>query len=69
MNRGARGNIDRRRADVETGIEKNFGCRIGVLLSNIRQENMFARSNPPHDCLADRSRSDDYDHICHFNPH
>jgi hypothetical protein len=69
MHRGTRGNIDRRRADVEARIEKNLRCRIGVLLSDIRQENMLACSNPSHDCLSNRSGPDNYDHIRHFNPH
>src|SRR5271167_1439557 len=67
MNRTARRNIDRRRGDVETGVAQSFGSRIGVLLSYIGQQDVFACGNPAHNRLSDRSGSNHYDHICHFN--
>jgi len=40
--------------------------RVGVLLPDVGQQNVLACTDPPHDCLADRTCSDDYDHILSF---
>lgn len=62
---GARGNVHRCRTDVEACIEKNlrrFPLDVG-------EQDMLACTDPPYDGLADRTSSDNYDYVCHPNPH
>lgn len=42
MNRSARGDVDRRGADVETSIEKNLCRRVHVFLAYIGQQDLLA---------------------------
>jgi len=65
VHRLARGHVHGRGAHLESCIAQNLGRRIGVLLAQVSQQDMFARAHPPGDCLADGTGSDDDNDVAH----
>jgi hypothetical protein len=56
-NRRARGHVDVCGAHVETGIAKGSCRNIRVVIAQVGQQDMLARTHPPRNRLADRARS------------
>src|SRR6476619_1237871 len=46
-------------------IAQYLGRRVCVLLAQVSQHDVLARTHPPRDRLANRPRSNDNDHIAH----
>src|SRR4029450_3846481 len=65
MNGRARGRVDRRNAHLVAGVRQDLRRRLGVVLTQIRQQHMLADADPPRDGLTDLARTDDHDDVAH----
>ena len=59
VNRFARGHIHGRGAHLEASVAQHLGRRVGVLLVQVRQQDVLAGADPPGDGLTDRPGSED----------
>jgi hypothetical protein len=61
-NRVARGHVDSRRADIETGVAHHLGRTVRVVLVQVGEHDVLAGADTSSYRLSDRSRaSDNYD--------
>src|SRR4051794_41137352 len=65
LDRGAGGHIDSRGCYLEAGFTQCLCCSVGILLAQISQHQVLARTDPPGDSLADRSGSNNNNYLCH----
>ena len=61
----ARGHVDRRDAHLVSGVAQDLRRRVGVLLTQVGQQDVLAHADPPRDRLTDQPGPDDDDHISH----
>jgi hypothetical protein len=60
-----RGDIDRRHADLVSGVGQNIGSRLSIFRLHIGQHDMLADTDPPRNCLPDLTGPDDDNYIFH----
>lgn len=65
MNGLARGRVDCRNAHLVSGVRQDLRRRLGVVLTQIRQQDMLADADPPRDRLTDLARTDDHGDVAH----
>ena len=63
LDRGARGDVDRHRADNESGVAQDIGGGGCVLRAEIGEHDMLARAHPARNRLADGACADNDDDI------
>ena len=65
MNGLARGRVDCRNAHLVSGVCHDLCRRLGVVLTQIGQQDMLADADPPRDRLTDLARTDDHGDVAH----
>jgi hypothetical protein len=58
---------DDRGAHLVPGVAEDFCGRIDTIPAQIGQQDLLAYADPPRNCLADQSGTNDDDDIVHFH--